>query len=360
VLFSSFKEAKNDLSSNDKLIAIDKESGQLLWEWSDLFWENYEQFDHLSSKVIYNDILAFTIGSRNYALSINSGTTLWKNQTATSLSNLRGKNNLIYRASILDPPEISSYCEKIMEADIQSGNWSVIFEVNGGDSLRQGLTIPTFYEDFNGDELMLMANSIVNRQQNEAKGYVTPYLINYNKTKNQLNYTVQLDEPGLYSRVDWFPIVDNGRVFLLVESLMACHDIKTGNRIWAKRFKSDFLFSGAILDNGKIYANCEGLYPSLYCINAETGAIIWEKPSAGTCSPLQYHKGVLYFVGGSTGLLHIVNASNGKEIHNIKAPSQFKDHDDFFSRKCTVDKETDRLYVTSQTTAYCYPTVNVQ
>jgi outer membrane protein assembly factor BamB len=246
-----------------------------------------------------------------------------------------------------------------MEADIHSGKWNKIFEVKGGDSLNQRLTPPVFYKTESGDDVLIMANSVIDERARATKGHVKPYLISYNRTQKKLNYEIQLDEPGLYSRVDGVPIIDGDKVYLLVESLMACHDIKTGKRIWERRFKADFLFSGAIIENGRIYANREGSDPTLYCVDANTGSIIWETPSAGTSSPLQYHDGVIYFVGGNTGLLHIVNAETGQHIYKITAPSQYTNPDDFFSAKCTVDRADDMLYVTSQTTAYCYPTIEL-
>jgi len=79
----------------------------------------------------------------------------------------------------------------------------------------------------------------------------------------------------------------------------------------------------------------------------------------GMSSPIQYHKGVLYFIGG--GLFHIVNASSGKYICKIKAPSAYTDSNDFFTASgCTVDHENDRIYLSSQTRAYCYPTLDLK
>jgi outer membrane protein assembly factor BamB len=358
VMFSSLKETSPDGSANDKLIALDKASGKLIWEWSDLFWDKYENFDENSNKPIFENILAFAIGSRNYTVNLNDGTTSWKNKTGTSDSHVGINNDQIYRTVTYSPADIGIFSDQILEASIHTGEWHKVFEVSGGDSLRQSLSIPVFLKDSIGDEIMIMHNSTI--EETGTKNYTTPYLISYNRTKEKINYEVQLDEPGLYSGVDWFPIVENDKVYLLVGKLIKCYDLKTGKEIWSRRFNGDFLFSGALLDNGKIYANRDGSDPTLYCIDAETGSIIWETPSAGTSSPLQLHKGVLYFVGGSDGLFHCVNAATGKFIYSIKAPSQYKDHNDFFSRGCSVDHDTDKIYVASYTTAYCYPTVTLK
>jgi outer membrane protein assembly factor BamB len=363
VLYSSLKETSPDGSANDKLIALDKAKGKLIWEWSDLLRDSYEHFDEDSNPLLGN-ILAMSTGSRNYAIDLSTGQTVWRNQTKPSVGNMSKHNSQVYRIDIYDPEDNGIYSEQIMEADISTGNWQKVFEVTGGDSLRQGLTVPTFYTNQEGDEEMIIGNTTIVEnspsKQRPDKGYIIPYLINYNKTKAVVNYIVQLSEPSLYAAIDWFPIIDNNKVYLLVDKLIVCHDLGTGNRIWERKFDGNFLFSGALLDSGKIYANRDGSDPTLYCIDAATGSIIWETPSAGTSSPLQLHKGVLYFVGGSDGLFHCVNATNGKFIYSIKAPSQYKDHNDFFSTICTVDHETDKVYVASYTTAYCYPTVTLK
>lgn len=360
VFFSSFKELSPDLSSNDKLIALNKLNGKLIWEWSDFLTDKYAHMPAKRLKYIFSDILAFAVGSQNFAINLSNGETLWKNRTQPSLGDVRGDKSQIYRIDVYEPQDIGIHCEQLMRANIQSGEWEMIFEVKGGDSLRQGLTVPTFFKHPNGDETMIMANSVVDNTLNETKGYVTPYLINYNKTRNEMIYEVVLDNPGLYSRVDWFPIIEGDLVYLLVETLMVCHNINTGERVWEKRFTGDFLFSGAIIRDGRIYANRDGYDPTLYCIDALTGSIIWQTLSSGTSSPLEYHKGIIYFIGGSDGLFYVVNATTGQIIYKIKAPSAFEDSNDFFTATgCKVDTIEEKVYLSSQTTAYCYPTATL-
>jgi len=361
VVFSSYKEFTSDFSSNDKLLAYNKKSGDTEWEWSDLFEHRYEQIDKQSNKIIYDNTLVFAIGSRNYAINLNNGTTSWRNRTTPSYSQLSYSESKIYRIDMYKPDDGESYRNQVMEADVRDGNWTQIFEVNGGDSLSQGLTPPVTYINPDVDKIMVMSNNIIDERE-ESEHYVRPYLISYNRTQNKINYQVLLDEPGLYSIADWYPIIYNEMIIVLVGSLMTCHDLKTGELIWQKRFDGNFVFSGAIIQDNCIYANQDGVDPTLYCINVSNGTTIWKTRSAGTSSPLQYHENVLYFIGGSTGLLHVVNATTGEHICKIKAPSAYSDSDDFFSSSsgCTIDPKTNRIYVSSYTRAYCYPTVDLK
>jgi hypothetical protein len=70
---------------------------------------------------------------------------------------------------------------------------------------------------------------------------------------------------------------------------------------------------------------------------------------------LNYYEGKIYQVTG--GRLKVVDAMSGTELASIKAPSSYTDDNDFFNAVCTVDPETGYVYVSSFSTAYCYPSL---
>ncbi|MEL7148701.1 MAG: hypothetical protein AAFO69_20170, partial [Bacteroidota bacterium] len=86
VLFAAKSEKTEDLSANDQLIALDKESGDLKWKWNDHFEGSGQSFDGKSVKPIASDIIAITSGSRNFGIDLNNGVTKWKNKNAHSSS----------------------------------------------------------------------------------------------------------------------------------------------------------------------------------------------------------------------------------------------------------------------------------
>lgn len=355
VMYSSSIEASEDLSSNDKLVALDKEEGNLVWEWSDHFEPIYQGFSVKSLKPIYSGAIAITIGGRNFCINLTNGVTIWKNRnaTTTSSSSLTHIGNRLFRTDVGDLATDGRYVERIMEADFLTGNWSEVLELSGGDTLRQGVQVPSVFTSDNGDTILVFTNSTYNPQERVSH----PRLLSYNLTTRSFIYDVSLGNPESGNVVDGYPVIDQSRgvVYLAVNDVMKCRNLYTGEPVWERQLNSSLLFSGFLVVGGRIFANSEGLDPTLWSINAETGKVIWSKPSAGTSSLLQYFNETIYFVGGSDGILHIVDALGGETLALIKAPSQFKDQNDYFSNNCKIDPQTGRLYVNSQRTAYCYP-----
>ena len=96
---------------------------------------------------------------------------------------------------------------------------------------------------------------------------------------------------------------------------------------------ADFLFSGILVANGKVFAN--GSNRVLHCIDIKTGLEIWNEISSSSSSDMGYLNGIIYFVGGDDGLLHAVDESTGKTIWKVISPDTKLDHGDF-TRFCAV------------------------
>lgn len=347
VIYASASEKRNDLSANQKLIAMYKDNGKVEWEWEDHFESSYQNFGPNSLKPVYDGRIAVTIGGRNFCVDLENGKTLWKNRNSnsSSSSDLNMLDHLLYRIDI----SLDEHVERIMEGSFLSGNWKPIYEVNGGDSIRQGLEIPAFYFEPDGDTMMVLTNTIRKNSVNK----IIPRLISYNKTQDSTYYDIQLDDdPDVYSAVDWFPEIYGDRIYLSVDDHMVCCDLYTGEIIWRSYMQVNNLASNFLIIDGSIYIHVEG-DGILWCFDAEDGSMIWRKQSKGNPSFLNYYEGKLIYVAG--GKLWITDANDGATLATITAPSAYKNPDAFFSPDCTVDPETGNIFVTSWTTAYCYP-----
>jgi len=130
-------------TSNDRLIALAKEDGDLIWEWQDHFEPVYEWLSRRSLKPIYEEKIAISLGSRNFCVDLSTGTTLWKNRGPkdyTSSSELVNLGSKLYR-SFIDTNN-GEQREGLLEADFLTGNWREIFSISGGDSIQQGVEVP--------------------------------------------------------------------------------------------------------------------------------------------------------------------------------------------------------------------------
>jgi outer membrane protein assembly factor BamB len=107
----------------------------------------------------------------------------------------------------------------------------------------------------------------------------------------------------------------NEKIYANIGYSIVCHELSTGNQLWKKDFLNDFMFSGFIIEDGKLIANNEDLFA--ICLDPDTGRQIWKVNTAGTGSMLSYLNGIVYFVGGSVRRLFAIDASTGKIVWKI-------------------------------------------
>ena len=135
-----------------------------------------------------------------------------------------------------------------------------------------------------------------------------------------------------------------------------CFAAVTGKYIWRVIINGNFLFSGFIIQNGRVYANDS--YGNLHCIDAVTSKEYWVEPTSGTSSDMVYLDGVVYLVGGGDGLLHAVDAETGTTLWKVKSPDATTYNDGYFDRFCAAVPGSfgskGRIIVSTGYNAYCY------
>ena len=148
--------------------------------------------------------------------------------------------------------------------------------------------------------------------------------------------------------------IHNNRYYANVGKSIVCHDVLTGERVWGREFEQDFFFSGFIIEDGMLLANCEDTYT--YRLNPHSGTTIWRTKGAGTCSRMSYLNGVVYFVGGSTGFLHAVDAENGQVLWRIDSRKLGEPNGNFTTNAvyCIPGEGGDRGRVVALTGRYAY------
>jgi hypothetical protein len=140
----------------------------------------------------------------------------------------------------------------------------------------------------------------------------------YNKITNTWIWDRKLlATPQLSSGTYHPPIIKGNRIYQHISNSIVCHNLDNGEKIWQRDFNGDFMFSGFIIEDNKLIANCEDTYT--YCLNPENGSELWKVQSAGTSGYMSYLNGVVYFVGGSSTKLHAIDTNNGKMLWKIDA-----------------------------------------
>lgn len=90
----------------------------------------------------------------------------------------------------------------------------------------------------------------------------------------------------------------------------------------------------------------------MYALNPDTGAILWQTRTSGTMSRPWYMNGAIYGIGGGDGLLHALNADDGKYFWKIECPDVGRSSSANFIGYVTG--ADGRIYAGGGYNMYCY------
>lgn len=118
-----------------------------------------------------------------------------------------------------------------------------------------------------------------------------------------------------YADIFSSPIVLNGKLFVASSNkIFACFDSKNGNKLWEFKTFSDFTGS-PVVGGGKVFVKS---LDELYCLNADSGVIIWRIFAAGeSFTSLVYHEGKIFYTSWED--LYCVSAESGKDLWRLES-----------------------------------------
>lgn len=307
--------------STGRLLAmIDPEDGNTLWEWDDRFVKATEEI-LISRAHQFENLLVYTMGSRVYGINLESGQTSWRNRNDLNrsfLSRVYGdeKDFYIFGRSYAFPDTIDQTV--VYKGDITTGeyeeyiipNFSIDYihpgnrigdvtgvapiTLNGKDFLAVIWQEPFFEFDW---QTYLSLWDITNKEWSYDKIIVN----------NERHWNGVLLNP---------PVIYQDLIYMAVGNFLACHDLKTGQRQWIKKFDGEIFFSNFLIEEGKLIAQNEDQF--VYCLDPISGTELWKTKGSGTSSYMNYMEGIVYFNGGASGRLHAIDIRSGKTVWRIE------------------------------------------
>jgi len=306
-------------ASDDKLyVSLVTSNNVFKWKWNDLFVNSSKYID-ISYAYQHENLLTWQVGGKSYCIDMNTGLTKWKIQRNRSFhSSIFGIDNKYFilgefsqypNLEILVGYKGNLQTGEIEEFLIPNFSFEHIIDVRCCDVaeiepvvLDGVLHLAVIYQE-------LTSSEIWNFQS---------YFGLYNMETEDWVYDRKImNEPRLNGVSMSPPSIHNGKFYANIGHEIACHSIATGEQLWLRAFPNDFMFSGFIIEDGMLIALCED--GKLYRLNPETGGVVWTGEGAGTSSRMSYMNGVVYFVGGSTGKLHAVDAYTGETVWRLDA-----------------------------------------
>ena len=306
-------------NGSKRMTMLNSLNGEEVWHWNDYFIGVDNNLD-IHSFCKLSNLITWQKGGRSYCINLSYGSTKWKFQREHSYNsrlNPYGNSHFFSFSTFTRPDgfdESLAYITDITNGEISdflSANYSYEFVSPYTDNGWIGGI--SFINETSNPDLLLVTYS---EPLPEWKLRMMFGLYNTN-TEEWVYERKQLVEPHWNAGVQNTPIIYNERVYAAAGNSIVCHDVMTGDQLWRRNFEQDFLFSGFIIEDGMLLANCEDTYT--YRLDPLTGATIWRTKGAGTCSRMSYLNGVVYFVGGSTGLLHALDAETGRVLWRIDA-----------------------------------------
>jgi hypothetical protein len=352
VLVSGLKNGDNSL------IMINSQTGEKIWEWQD--WIERNSGVSVHKPFIKNNLLFFQKAYWNYCIDLNTGKTVFKNVFNEGYSGYAyGLGDYLYTS-------LQYYRNR---TPVYPREGSTIYQSSIKNGLMLEITIPRY------DSSGLKSSDV------EAGGIagVAPYLLNndtmlavgfgdipkegwtqclgvYNVTQKKWVAEREVISQNQSHGLDQEPQIWQNKIYLCGAGFITCYDAVSGKYIWRVSINGNFLFSGFIIQNGKIYANDS--FGNLHCIDAVTSKEYWVEPTSGTSSDIVYLDGVVYLVGGGDGLLHAIDAETGTTLWKVKSPDASKYNDGNFDRFCAAVPGSfgskGRVVVSSGYNAYCY------
>ncbi len=300
--------------TNRNLTMINVDNGETVWDWDDRFWPATEYID-ISYYHQYNNLLTWQMGSRSYCVNLDNGTTQWKLQRDKAFTDrISGFGNNYFIFGDSESMYIDYYESVAYKGELQSGIISEYiipeFSLNvvaPGERIGDITDISSFFH--NGTQFL----AIVWQEPTSVFNGWQTYLGLFNFETSQWVYNrKELNPPTEGGVLFAKPVIYQEKIYANVGMSLVCHELMTGMQIWQRDFNGDFMFSGFIIEDGKIIANCEDTFT--YCLDARSGNTIWKTQSAGTSSRISYLNGVVYFAGGSSEKLHAIDVTNGKTV----------------------------------------------
>jgi outer membrane protein assembly factor BamB len=305
---------------NGRLLAmVDPSDGEILWEWDDRFVQATEDI-LLYQSYQFNNLLFFPAGSRLYCINLENGETHWKsrnNLDRSFFSNVYGKGESFYMFGRSD-----SFPDSIDQTVIFKGN---ILNGQYEEYLIPDFTMDYFFPgnrigdvtaalplDLDGKEYLAVV-----WQEPFFEFFWQSYLGLYDQTTRQWVYQKTIINPdksfnGVLLNP---PVIYRDRIYLAVGFELACHDLRTGQQYWRKKFDGEIFFSNFLIEEDMVIVNNEDQY--VYALDPMTGNQLWKIRGSGTSGEVSYMNGIVYFNGGASGRLHAVDIREGKTVWKI-------------------------------------------
>jgi len=329
-----------------KLVAYNKENGEMVWEWQKAF-DDYGSNGFSFKSYIYENLLICGDNNLSYGIDLNTGITLW--DAKGDIHNAPyycGIDNKVYSYDY-----INDEINYLKETNVLDGTWTYLWEFARTDEYKAYMGLPFPIEWQGKSYVTVITGKWIGSDQN--------YFLNLydldNKKLAWTSDTIPLQVP-LSGIPGLRPQFNEGKILLANDAIYS-YNIEDGSLAWRADYGNTFVLNSHITAaDGKVWGNND----TGFCVGLDvhTGREIFNTDTGGSTSRILYHDNKIYLGSVSSltlgrNLIMVLNANNGRVIKQIEAPYFLDNYDWRFNKNMEIDPETGFLYTGDHRYAMC-------
>ncbi|PWJ59638.1 putative pyrroloquinoline-quinone binding quinoprotein [Dyadobacter jejuensis] len=345
-------------------------TGKDIWIWNDLF--DKELIRTLNDDiVIENDKIWIHDLMADYCIDARDGKTIWKTlRTFPSYSEACNiGDQYFFAANGIQ----SSLHEKRADSFFR-------YLINGKGFIEIGQPLYSDRYKSSNNNYFGSIKNITAFSRDKSDFLVVPFVEQGPATGSSANYNPIQTFYGLFNITEgvWIyeriplsekeeggimgikPIIQGDKVYLTSAAYVYCFNVLNGEQIWKKKLTNDF---SAVLDmilaEDKLLLNL--FNAKLYCVDAQTGKLLWTQKSSGISGDLYHQNGVVYWI--PLGNLRAVDLETGKLLWNLdtiereSVKSNKSEWHGFVTGIPGKNGEKGKIFATSDHYLYCFEAI---
>jgi outer membrane protein assembly factor BamB len=339
----------NGSKTKSKLIALNKETGQKVWEWTNTK-QSTGTIPSYYTYVYGNILIVPLLGQTRQVVAINldNGTTLWHTVLPEGGTwKIAGFGNKVFHVR----GNFDRMKDEIFVADVNTGNWQSVYVASNINAPIFIDGMHTYKSNDNKGYLAFLVGKYRDFSFTEVETSIFKFSVDSNKMVYQKNLNF-IDKKNSSSSL----LVANADKFWLRGSPVYALNEATGDKLLEITPPQPEPLSGniAVFDDKVFMPRTQ----TLMCYDGKTGKYLWtgEGMTSATGGLISYHNNVLYYTSIGDGKFHAIDATTGKNIYDIVSPDMKSNGQGSFDVALTIDTINNRVYTATYYSAVCYKT----
>lgn len=351
-IFMIFDQWDCQFGSANRITCLDAITGLKLWGF-----DVEDPCTTIENGYIYSDILVLNMLKELAGYDLKTLSKIWSIPFKSPLQGSKGLSGIsskVYLSATYGTPPYEDDAI-LLEVDVPSGESRELLRFTRSElSAYPKIHPPSLWVNpFNGDSTLMIALGLYEDPATpiEARHSLHAYDLQ-TSTSSWMVDSIGIPSNNL-RRVE---VYDN-KVYLLTDYRVHCYEASSGQKIWetampcCTQYASIFLNSRLLVTKGKVIANPST--DNLYCLDANTGEILWEVPeyTATANQDLLEYNGVVYLSSFGYGMLVGIDLETGEVLMKETSPNV---DPSFSAQNVIVNPEKNLLFVNDFKSAFAY------